>query len=98
MIKIKEFFTSLNLSKKQIISVVVFIILLVGIPVGVVLVQKTQILKSRASSNPIIDALDIKDSSGNPITCDSNTNTPTCETSTPDITITIKDLNPLISK
>lgn len=95
MTKIREFFANLNLSKKQIISVVVFIILLLGIPVGVFLVQKTQILKSRASSNPIIDALDIKDSSGNPITCNSSTNPPTCETSTQDITITVKDLSPL---
>lgn len=96
MEKIKDFLGSF--SKKQIISFVMMIILMVGIPVGVLLVQKTQILKSKASSSPILDAFEIKDANGNLLTCDGNTNPPTCTTSTLDITIRVKDLDALIPK
>lgn len=86
----------LSLSKKQIISVIILGILILTIPIVVFLVQKTTIFKSKAASAPIVDALEIKDGDGNIINCDSNTNPPTCPTSTIDITIRLKNPNALI--
>lgn len=73
-------------------------VLIIAIPLTVYLAQTQQIFKSRASSSPVLDAFEIKDSEGNPINCDSSTNPPTCTTSTQDITIKIKDLGALIPK
>lgn len=72
------------------------LLLIAGIIVGVYLVQKQQLFKSKASSAPIIDALEIKDNNGKIINCDSNTNPPTCEISDPNITIRLKDTSVLL--
>lgn len=79
--------------KGVIAHIILIIILAVGLIAGVYLVQHPQIFRPKASSNPIIDALEMKDSNGGDIKCDSGTNPPTCETSTQDITIKIRDLN-----
>jgi len=96
MKNIKDFLR--NFSKKQIISFVMIIILMLGIPVGVYLVQNTQIFKSSAYQDEIFEAFEFKDSNGNVLSCDTSTNPPTCTTSTQDITIKIKDLDALIPK
>lgn len=85
-----------TLSKKQIISVIILGILVLVIPIGVFLVQKTTIFKSKAASAPIIDALEIKDNDGTVINCDSLTNPPTCPTSTIDVTIKLTNPNALV--
>lgn len=79
--------------KGVIAHIILIIILAIGLVAGLYLVQHPQIFKPKASSNPIIDALEMKDADGNTINCDSSTNPPTCETSTQDITIKIRDLD-----
>ena len=86
----------LILTKKQIVSVIILGILILAIPIGVFLAQKTTIFKSKAASAPIVDALEIKDGDGNIINCDSNTNPPTCPISTTDVTIMLKNPDALI--
>ncbi len=72
---------------------ILIIILAIGLVVGLYLVQHPQIFRPKASSNPLIDALEIKEADGKIINCDSSANPPTCETSTQDITIKIKNLD-----
>lgn len=81
--------------KGVIAHIVLIIILAVGLVAGVYLVQHPQIFRPKASSNLIIDALEMKDSNGKEINCDGATNPPLCETTSSDITIKIKDLDVL---
>ena len=74
-------------------QVILIIILAAGLVVGLYLVQHPQIFRPKASSNPIIDALDMEDADGNVINCDGSTNPPTCETTSADIIIKIKNLD-----
>ncbi len=74
----------------------VVLLLIAGIAVGVYLIQKQQIFKSRASSAPIIDALEIKDNEGKVINCDSNVNPPVCTISSPDVTIRLANPGVLV--
>lgn len=89
MNRIKEYFADINISKKNII---ITLILLIGIAVGVILVQRQQILKSRADVD-IQNAFEIMDNEGNQLECSDNS----CQTKSLDIQIKIKDLNSLIS-
>lgn len=89
MNKLREYFGDLNISKKQII---ITLILLIGIAFGVILVQRQQILKSRADVD-IQNAFEIRDNEGNSLDCSGDT----CETDSLDVQIKIKDLNSLIS-
>lgn len=84
-----------TISKKQILGFIVLILLIITIPVGVYLVQKQQIFKSKASSTPILDAFQIRDSSERVINC-SGTNPPTCITPTQEVIITVIDLDALL--
>lgn len=85
----------MGLSKKQIIGAVALLVLIAGVGAGVYLVQTQQILKSKATTN-FVDAFEIKDANGNILTCDGSTNPPTCTTSTLDIQVRVKDVNPLL--
>lgn len=89
MNRIKEYFADINISKKNIL---ITLILLIGIAVGVILVQRQQILRSRADVD-IQNAFEIRDNEGNSLECVDNT----CKTESLDIQIKIKDLNSLIS-
>lgn len=81
---------------RQTIGIIVIGMLIVGIGVGVYLVQRQQIIKSKASAGNFVNAFEIKDKNGNTIQCDSSTNPPTCSTNTLDISVRVKDLNPLL--
>ena len=70
-------------SRIQLIGVVV---LIVGLAVGIYLVQKTQIFKPRAAGS-IIQAFDITDTNGKKLDCNGSTDPPTCTTSTLDVNI-----------
>ena len=65
--------------------------LLIGLGVGVYLVQRQQTMKSKASAGSFVNAFEIKDKDGNLIQCDSSTNPPTCTTRTLDVTVKVKD-------
>lgn len=84
------------LNQKGVVHILTVLLLIVGISIGVYMVQKQQIFKSKAASAPIVEALEIKDSEGKIVNCDSNTNPPTCNISNPNISIKIKDPNALI--
>lgn len=72
----------------------ILLIIGVGIVAGLYLVQHPQVFRPKAGGgSPIIPALDMKDSNGKNIECDSSTNPTICETDTQDITIKIKDLD-----
>lgn len=66
------------------LQVVVLAILLIGIIAGVILVQRQQILKSRATQE-IYNAFQSSDSEGNPLSCEGNV----CETKDLDIKIKV---------
>lgn len=75
---------------KQVITIIVVLVLVVGLGVGIYLVQRQQIIKSRATVS-FVNAFEIKDGNGVVITCDGNTNPPTCTTPTMDITVKVID-------
>ncbi len=79
------------LGAKQMIAIVVVFVLLIGLGVGVYLVQRQQTIKSKASAGSFVNAFEIKDKDGNLIQCDSSTNPPTCTTQTLDVTVKVKD-------
>lgn len=83
---------------KQIVGIIIIALLIIGVGVGVYLVRQQQTIKSRATVGPgnFVNAFEIKDQNGNVITCDSSTNPPTCNTSTLDITVKVKDPAPLL--
>lgn len=77
--------------------IILIIVLAVGLIAGIYLVQHPQIFRPKAGGgSPIIPALEMKDSQGKDLNCDSSANPPICETSSSDITIKIKDLDALI--
>lgn len=70
---------------KKALSSLVLAVLLVGLGVGIVLVGRQQILRTRAETD-ITQAFNIKDGQGNTINCSNNI----CDTSTLDVTIELK--------
>lgn len=89
---------SIYISKKKLAGYLFLIILMVSIPIGVVLVQKTQVLKSKASSSPALDAFYIKDGDTNKDLICEDGNPPICNVSTQSVTISVKSLNALITQ
>lgn len=90
---------SLYISKKKLAGYLCLIILIISIPIGVILVQKTQVLKSKASSSTVLDAFYVKDGD-NPdkdLICEAG-NPPICNVSTQTIEISVKSLNALIAQ
>lgn len=88
---------SIYISKKKLAGYLFLIILMVSIPIGVFLVQKTQVLKSKASSSTVLDAFYIKDGD-NPdkdLICEAS-NPPICNVSTQTVEISVKSLRSLI--
>lgn len=83
-----------NLHKKQIFAIIIFFVLVFGLVLTVILIQRQQTLKSRAAQT-WVNAFEIKDSQGNTILCDSTTTPPTCHTESLDINIKVKDLKSL---
>ena len=83
------------MDKKKILSLTILLVILLSIPVGAYLIQRQQILKSRATTTAL-DAFELKDVQGNLINCDSSTNPPTCTTNSLDFTVRVRDLNPLL--
>lgn len=95
--KVPEF--NLNMKpfeKKTVIGLALTIFLIAGIGVGVYLVQRQQIIRSKASEGNFVNAFEFRDKDGNTIKCDSSTNPPTCVTKSLDIQVRVKDLNPLL--
>lgn len=87
----------LNLTKKQIVSLIILLFILITLPAGVFLAQKQQIFKSQAGgSNSFLYAFELTDSQGNVLKCDYGINPPSCDTSDPNIIIKIKNLDYLI--
>lgn len=70
---------------KKVVSLLVLAVLLAGLGVGVVLVGRQQILRTRAETD-ITQAFNIKDGQGNTINCSNNV----CDTNTLDVTIELK--------
>lgn len=85
-----------SLSRKQILAIGAMLVLMVGLAGGVYLVQQQQRLKSKAAQQDFVDAFEIKDANGNPITCDKSVYPPVCTTQTLDISVRVKDTAPLL--
>ncbi len=83
------------MNQKGIVHLILILILVAGLIAGLYLVQNTQIFKPKAS-NTWVNAFEIKDANGNVINCDASTSPPTCETSTEEVEIKVKDLDALI--
>lgn len=73
-------------------KMLILLALILGIAAVTVLTLHKQIFVSRASQE-VINAVDIKDANGNPLSCSSEE----CETSTMDVKIKLKDLAPLLN-
>lgn len=71
--------------RKKIFSIAALGLLLIGLGVGVILVGRQQLLRTRAEID-ITSAFNIKDANGNPISCNNNV----CDTETLDVTIELK--------
>lgn len=84
------------LSRKQIIGIALVVLVMVGAALGIYLLQQQQRIKSKASGGSFVNAFEIKDQNGNIISCDTATNPPTCTTSTLEVKVRVKDVNPLL--
>lgn len=86
------------LGAKQIIGIIAISLLVIGIGVGVYLVQRQQTIKSGATggSGNFVTAFEMKDASGSAIRCDSSTNPPTCTTPSLDINVKVATTTPLL--
>lgn len=76
---------------KKITLFIMLGILVVGLIVGLVLVGQRQIFRAKAAID-ITKAFDIKDASGNPISCSGDV----CETGSTEVIFELKDMNSLI--
>lgn len=79
------------LTRKKIIGIGLTVVLLIGLVVGVVLVQRQQILKSRASLQAYNAFNVASGEAGKYVNCSGNV----CETNTLNITISVRDLQAL---
>lgn len=77
--------TSNLLTKRNIIALIIFVILLVAIPLGVYLAQKTQIFKPRATVGEASPAPEIKFRQNANVACDSSGNNCTTTSDTVEI-------------
>lgn len=76
--------------------VILIVIIIVGaIAIGVYLLNNPQIFRSRASGVTWINAFEITNSQGQPISCDNSQNPPVCQTNTLTVKIAVKDLSVL---
>lgn len=91
-------FKMIGLATKQIIGIIAVSVLVIGVGVGVYLVQRQQTIKSGAAGGPgsFVSAFELKDKDGHTILCDTSKNPPECTTRTLDINVRVKDLNPLL--
>lgn len=79
--------------EKGVIHIGLIILLLIGIAVGVYLVQNKGFFKfnSKANTSEIIQALDLRDADNNPLQCDESVSPPVCYTSSLDIKLRVKN-------
>lgn len=86
-----------QINKKQIIFLLIFLILLLGLVISIYLVQRQQVFKSKATVN-MLNAFEIKDDKGNIINCTPavGDQPPICETGSLNINIKVKDVNSLV--
>lgn len=92
------------LSIRQIIGIVAVSILIIGVGVGVYLVQRQQTLKSRAAGGPgnFVTAFELQDASGSAIPCDTSKDPPECTIARPaaspwlDIKVRVATTTPLL--
>lgn len=86
------------LGAKQIIGIIAVSVLIIGIGVGVYLVQRQQTIKSRATGSPgnFVTAFELKDKDGHTILCDTSKNPPECTTRTLDINVRVVTPSPLL--
>lgn len=68
-------------NQRGLVQVILIVITLIGLVVGIFLVQRQQQLKSRASTN-MIQAFEIKDGNGAVVNCEANKTPPECNIST----------------
>ncbi len=80
-------------------QILVLIIIILGIGSGVMLLQRQQLIKSRATvtNNAWMNGFELKDNRGNPISCNTNTDPPECIIGDESSTIGVKDTNILNS-
>lgn len=88
----------INHNQIGIAQLLILILIFVGLLVGVFLVQNKQIFKSKAAYNPIMEAFEITDSSGNPANCvlDNSNNTIACDIHTTEVNYKLKSTDALI--
>lgn len=80
-------------------KIVLMIILIVGVVVGITMLQKQQTVTTRASSNVVNDAFEFRDANGKVLTCTTDANNVlTCPTETLDVSVTIKDPNAIFAQ
>lgn len=87
--------SNLNMSKKKWLTLAGLVVLSLGLVAGVYLVQKTQILKGRASST--LDAsrvFEVVDDQHNTIICQGTS----CPTNADAVYIRLKDIAPLLQE
>lgn len=81
-------------NQKGLASIFIVLILIVGLILGIYLVQQRQSLRTRANIDEL-SAFEIKDQLGQPLKCDTSKNPPECFTTTRDFSIRLKDINNL---
>lgn len=85
------------LQKGVISHILLFVLLIAGIVIGLYLVQRPQIFRSRANEgSQIVSIMEMKDSNNKDIHCNTSTTPPVCETETQNISIKIKDFDLLL--
>lgn len=80
------------------LKLILVIVLLLGLAVGIYLISRPQTYRSKASvvRNDWTEAIEMTDSNGNKVVCNTSTNPPECTTTSPTINIKVTNPNLLI--
>ncbi|OGE18342.1 hypothetical protein A3F00_00055 [Candidatus Daviesbacteria bacterium RIFCSPHIGHO2_12_FULL_37_11] len=81
----------MHIFKNQKLQLITLAILVIGLGVGVYLVQTKQIFKPKASTN-LYSAFDVTDQNGNPIDCDQSGN---CNTNSLNVKFRLENIEAL---
>lgn len=71
------------------------VIILIGLVVGIYLLQTQKIFKSKASNN-MMNAFEFNNNKNQVLNCDGSVNPPVCNTNSLDVTVQVKDLEELL--
>ena len=85
------YINSMNFIKENKRSLIISLVVFVGLIITVLLIQRQQSLRSKADSGDVINAFEVTDNNGTPLSCPNGV----CDTQSLDVKVKLRDLEPL---